>query len=131
MTKMRRERSRRVWRDGGKSALAASAFEAWSFCWRITTRGGFAMINQLRRGMFVSLLSVLFLVPLLPGISEAQQATQPALQAIKSRGELKVGWATFFPYVYRDTKTKEITGFAADFMKVMADSMGVKLVWVE
>lgn len=90
------------------------------------------MLSQLRRTLFAGFFAFAFFLPLLSSPALAQTAQQaPALQTIKSKGELRVGWATFYPYVYRDTKTKEITGFAADFMKLMADAMGVKLVWVE
>ncbi len=87
------------------------------------------MTTLLKRGVLaVAVVAALLLAP----ISNSVQAqTQPALNAIKSRGELKVGWATFYPYIYRDTKTGQLTGFAADFMQAMADSMNVKLVWVE
>jgi cyclohexadienyl dehydratase len=90
------------------------------------------MFSQLRRALFAGILSLACAVPFIPNTASAQATQQaPALQTIKSKGELRVGWATFYPYVYRDSKTKEITGFAADFMKIMADGLGVKLVWVE
>lgn len=75
-------------------------------------------------------LAALFFSFALPLASQAQTVT-PALQNIKNKKELRVGWATFYPYVYRDTKTNELTGFAPDFMKLMAEQLGVKLVWVE
>ena len=90
------------------------------------------MFSQMRRGLFAGILALAAVLPFVSTTAAAQTAQHPpALQTIKSKGELRVGWATFYPYVYRDTKTKEITGFAADFMKAMADGMGVKLVWVE
>lgn len=90
------------------------------------------MFSQLRRAALAGLVTLSIVLPLAAGNAAAQTAQHPpALQTIKSKGELRVGWATFYPYVYRDAKTKELTGFAADFMKSMAESMGVKLVWVE
>lgn len=65
------------------------------------------------------------------GMQSNAAAQTPALQEIKQRGELKVGWATFYPYIYRDPKTNELNGFAADFMVAMAAALNVKLVWVE
>jgi polar amino acid transport system substrate-binding protein len=59
------------------------------------------------------------------------QAPGAALNDIKARKELRVGWAVFYPYIYLDPQTKKISGFAADFMEAMSTSLGVKLVWVE
>lgn len=61
----------------------------------------------------------------------ADAQTAPALNEIKSRKELRVGWAVFYPYVYLNPQTKKISGFAADFMEAMSTSLNVKLVWVE
>lgn len=61
--------------------------------------------------------------------SHAQDAS--TLASIKSRKELKIGWAVIYPYIYRDPKSNELVGFAVDFMNDMADSLGVKPVWVE
>lgn len=72
--------------------------------------------------------AVIFAV-LAPVVAPAQ--TSSILNEIKSRKELRVGWAVFYPYIYRDPQTKDLKGFAADFMEEMAKSMNVKLVWVE
>jgi polar amino acid transport system substrate-binding protein len=61
----------------------------------------------------------------------ARSQDASALSAIKSRKELKIGWAPIYPYIYRDPKTNELIGFAVDFMNDMAQSLGVKPVWVE
>jgi ABC-type amino acid transport substrate-binding protein len=67
--------------------------------------------------------------PLPNGTAKAQQLS--TLQDIKSRKELRVGWAVIYPYVYRDPKTNELTGFAVDFMNDMGEALKVKVVWVE
>jgi polar amino acid transport system substrate-binding protein len=66
---------------------------------------------------------------LLPSSAFGQQAS--VLSEIKSRRQLRIGWATIYPYIYRDPKTNELVGFAVDFMGAMADALGVKPVWVE
>lgn len=63
--------------------------------------------------------------------NQARAQAVPALNEIKARKELRVGWAVFYPYIYLDPQTKKITGFAADFMEAMSTALNVKLVWVE
>jgi ABC-type amino acid transport substrate-binding protein len=83
-----------------------------------------------RRPLIAALLaSFLFGGPWLAGSAGAQQPS--ALQEIKDRKELRVGWAAIYPYTYRDPKTNELTGFAVDFMNEMGEALGVKVVWVE
>ena len=65
------------------------------------------------------------------GSAPARAQDASALAAIKSRKELKIGWAVIYPYIYRDPKSNELIGFAVDFMNDMATSLGVKAVWVE
>jgi len=84
----------------------------------------------IRVGLIRAVLAVAVLFSAFaPAITSAQ--ADSALNEIKSRKELRVGWAVFYPYIYRDPKTKDLKGFAADFMEEMAKVMNVKLVWVE
>src|SRR5260370_40084177 len=64
-------------------------------------------------------------------VKEASAQTASTLNEIKSRKELRVGWAVFYPYIYLDPQRKKITGFEADFMEEMNTSLNVKLVWDE
>jgi ABC-type amino acid transport substrate-binding protein len=46
--------------------------------------------------------------------------------------ELRVGWADWFPFMYRDPKTEKLAGFTVDlYEKYVGPAMGVKIVWVE
>lgn len=83
-----------------------------------------------RRPIIAALFASFLLAgPLLTGAARAQQPS--ALQEIKDRKELRVGWATIYPYIYRDPKTNELVGFAVDFMNDMGEALNVKVVWVE
>ncbi len=63
---------------------------------------------------------------------KAQSQPQSTLQEVKNRGTLRVGWGVLFPYMYRDPKNNnQLTGFAVDFMTAMAQSLGVKVEFVE
>jgi ABC-type amino acid transport substrate-binding protein len=47
------------------------------------------------------------------------------------RGVLRVGWAPWFPYAFRDPKSNQVAGIAADLLKDLATSLKVELRLVE
>lgn len=59
--------------------------------------------------------------------------SQSKLDTVPRNNTLKVGWAVFHPYIYRDPKTNQVTGFSIDLANEMAKAMGdnVKLELVE
>lgn len=61
----------------------------------------------------------------------AMAQTQSALQTIQQRGTVKVGWAVWFPYAYRDPKTNELAGASIDLIENLGKELGVKVEWVE
>lgn len=58
-------------------------------------------------------------------------AQDALLDEIISRGELRVGWSTSYPQLYKDPKTDQVVGISVDIMTELAKQMGVKLVMVE
>lgn len=88
-------------------------------------------MNIARRSLSILGLIGLMLAVALTALAPARSQEESALTAIKSRKELRIGWAVIYPYIYRDPKTNELVGFAVDFMNDMAGSLGVKPVWVE
>src|SRR5690606_27519126 len=65
---------------------------------------------------------------LTPAFAQGQPS---AYDAILKRGNLRVGWAPWFPYAYKDPKTNLVAGITADLMKDLAASMKVELRLVE
>jgi ABC-type amino acid transport substrate-binding protein len=62
----------------------------------------------------------------------AEAQTQgSALNEITKRGVIKIGWGVVYPYMYRDPKDNQLTGFAVDFMNQLGEEMKVKVEWVE
>jgi len=61
------------------------------------------------------------------GTASAQSATE----RIDKQKTLRVGWAVWHPYVFRDPKTNQLQGIAYDLIADMGKSMGVKVDWVE
>ncbi|HEV2301535.1 MAG TPA: transporter substrate-binding domain-containing protein, partial [Stellaceae bacterium] len=58
-------------------------------------------------------------------------AASTLTKATKAK-ELRVGWASWFPFMYRDPKTEKLTGFSVDlYDDYLAKAMGVKITWVE
>ena len=53
------------------------------------------------------------------------------LHEIQRRGTLRVGWAVWWPYVYRDSKTNQLVGITVDMAEQMAKELNVKLEFVE
>jgi len=62
--------------------------------------------------------------------ADAQQKNS-VLSEIKKSGKLKIGWAVWFPYAYRDSKTKELSGFSIDVGNALGKALGVEVEWVE
>lgn len=64
-------------------------------------------------------------------VSTGLAQTASAIEEIKRRGMLRIGWAIWYPYVFRDPKTNAITGIMPGFAEEMARALGVKVQWVE
>jgi ABC-type amino acid transport substrate-binding protein len=83
------------------------------------------------RRLLIVVLIASILVPFaaLPGSAAAESA----LDTIQRTKTLRVGWAVVHPYIFRDPKNNEITGFSIDLMRDMAGALGdgVKLQMVE
>lgn len=59
------------------------------------------------------------------------QSASSAYDVVLKRGTLRVGWAPWFPYAYKDPKTSQVSGLTVDLMKELAASMKVELQLVE
>jgi len=64
-----------------------------------------------------------------PGLAQAQSK----LDTVPKSNSLRVGWAVFHPYIFRDPKTNQITGFSIDLVNEMAKGLGdnVKVELIE
>jgi polar amino acid transport system substrate-binding protein len=56
---------------------------------------------------------------------------QSAVQRIDKEKVLRVGWAVWHPYLFRDPKTNRLEGITYDLVNEMGRKMGVKIQWVE
>ncbi|MBU2497386.1 MAG: ABC transporter substrate-binding protein [Proteobacteria bacterium] len=76
---------------------------------------------------------VIVLAAFFLGLMSVDSATayESKLNTIAKKGQLRVGWANWFPYIHIDPKTNKISGFTVDFYEEMARVLNVKLVWVE
>ena len=64
-------------------------------------------------------------------VNPAKAQTNSTLSEIKKRGTLRIGWGVWFPYVYRDNKTKELAGLSVDVGNALGEALGVEVEWVE
>lgn len=55
----------------------------------------------------------------------------PALETIKSRGALKIGWAIWVPYMFLEPSTRERVGITTSLMEAITGQLGVKPEYVE
>ena len=90
---------------------------------------------MIARRLFMSLVAVFATVAILETTvpiktADAQQKNS-VLSKIKKEGKLKIGWAVWFPYAYRDSKTKELAGFSIDVGNALGEALGVEVEWVE
>ncbi len=53
------------------------------------------------------------------------------LERIQKEKVLKVGWGTWYPYVFKDPKTSKLTGFSYDLVEDMGKTLGARVEWVE
>jgi len=70
------------------------------------------------------------MMPVLTPMAWAQSAPS-ALDQIAKRGALRVGWAVYLPYMFRDPKTQEPSGITVDLGQAMAKELKVKVEFVE
>ena len=63
--------------------------------------------------------------------SGSAQAQSPAMDRIDKQKTLRVGWAVWHPYVYRDPKSNQVQGISYDLLQELGKAMGVKIEWVE
>lgn len=56
---------------------------------------------------------------------------QSHLERIREKGELRVGYIVFPPYISRDSRSGRMSGIFATFTEELAKNLGAKLIWVE
>ena len=92
------------------------------------------MVTSLLRNkvslLFLIVLSLLCVFAI-QDLASAQQVEKPALNRWKETGVIKVGWATWYPFAYRDPKSGEIKGFMIDYFRVLGEEIGMKVEFVE
>lgn len=64
-------------------------------------------------------------------VSWGQQVEKPALTKWKETGVIRVGWATWYPFTYKDPKTNEVKGVLIDFFKKLGEDLKLKVEYVE
>lgn len=62
---------------------------------------------------------------------KASAARSSALLRIEKEKVVRVGWAVWHPYVFRDPKTNQIQGVSYELLQDLAKYLGVGIEWVE
>lgn len=58
-------------------------------------------------------------------------AQDSALKRIENANTLRVGWAVWHPYVFRNPKNNQLEGISYDLVNELGKAMNVKVDWVE
>lgn len=91
----------------------------------------------MKRGFFVVsaiALAAAFVVSTLSFAppASAQQQGESAIKRIQDTKKVRFGWASWWPYAYRDPKANnELAGAAVDLLKLMAEQLKAEPVWIE
>jgi polar amino acid transport system substrate-binding protein len=89
------------------------------------------MSRGVAAGVMLSLIAMAASVLPVAAAPAAQQAS-PTLDAIRAKGELRVGMTLQFkPEMFRDAATNQPMGYDVDLVQQMADDLGVKLTIVD
>lgn len=90
------------------------------------------MISRVTQALVTVLIMLGVTMSVLAGLSTSVAAQPPsALHELVKRGTLRVGWSIWYPYVYRDSKTNELTGFAVEFINELGRTLNVKTEFME
>jgi ABC-type amino acid transport substrate-binding protein len=81
--------------------------------------------------MFFSITALLFAGILGFTTAGEAQAQSSAVKRIDNQKTLRVGWAVWHPYVFRNPKTNQLEGISYDLIQELGKFMGVKVEWVE
>ena len=84
------------------------------------------------RGRLVVLVALaLGAVVAVTGALDATAQSPSVLERVQKDKVLRVGWGTWYPYVFKDPKTNKLTGFSYDLIEELGKSMGARVEWVE
>lgn len=90
------------------------------------------MKNLIRRRQMLASLAGLSAGLLAPGASLfAQTSANATLDRIRRTKVVRIGWAIYYPEVFRDPATNAITGLMVDYMALMGSALGARVEWVE
>lgn len=67
----------------------------------------------------------------LAGFVAFAPAQAQTVDRIEKQKTLRVGWAVWHPYVFRDPKTNQVQGISYDLINDLGKAMNVKVEWVE
>jgi ABC-type amino acid transport substrate-binding protein len=65
------------------------------------------------------------------GFASPAQSQSQAMDRVDKQKVLRVGWAVWHPYVFRDPKDNQIRGISYELVQDLGKAMGAKVEWVE
>jgi len=66
------------------------------------------------------------------GAAAAARAQQGStMDRIRAQGVVRIGWAIYYPNVFRDPATNELAGVMIDYVALLGRALGVQVEWIE
>jgi ABC-type amino acid transport substrate-binding protein len=83
------------------------------------------------RPVLVVVLASLLVTLAASGVFRASAQAPSTLERVQKEHVLRVGWGTWYPYIFKDPKTNKLSGFSYDLIEDLGKSLGARVDWVE
>ncbi len=82
-------------------------------------------------GIIVLVVVVSFLTVKLTGSSTVDLGRNSVAEKVLNSGEIRIGYITYSPFLYKDEATGKLTGVSYDIVEAAAKKLNIKTNWVE
>ena len=83
------------------------------------------------RPVLLVVLAALLVTLAASHVLRASAQAPSTLERIQKEHVLRVGWGTWYPYIFKDPKTNKLSGFSYDLIEDLGKSLGARVDWVE
>jgi ABC-type amino acid transport substrate-binding protein len=83
------------------------------------------------RPVLLVVLAALLVTLAASGGFRASAQAPSTLERVQKEHVLRVGWGTWYPYIFKDPKTNKLSGFSYDLIEDLGKSLGARVEWVE
>jgi ABC-type amino acid transport substrate-binding protein len=84
-----------------------------------------------RSRLVVVMAALLVAAGVVLNVFDAAGQAPSVLERVQKEHVLRVGWGTWYPYIFKDPKTSKLSGFSYDLIEDLGKSMGARVEWIE